>query len=81
MGNYMDIHGDKRRGNMDIEDVGKEAFIHWNGPPLHLANNLGKKSLDRYFKRSSWNFITQKNKSQSTVISRIKKVSSRVPFF
>ena len=81
MGNYMDIHGDKRRGSMDIENLGQEAFIHWNGPPLHLADHLGKKSLDRYFKKSSWNFITQKHKSQSTVISRIKKMSSRVPFF
>ena len=38
----MDIHVDKMRGSMNIDDLGQEAFIHWNGPPLHLADNLGK---------------------------------------
>ena len=79
MGNYMDIHGDKRRGSMNIDDLGQEAFIHWNGPPLHLADNLGKKSLDRYFKRSSWNFITKRTSHSQQ--SRIKQVSSRALFF
>ena len=79
MGNYMDIHVDKMRGSMNIDDLGQEAFIHWNGPPLHLADNLGKKSLDRYFKRSSWNFITKRTSHSQQ--SRIKQVSGRVPFF
>jgi hypothetical protein len=53
MGNYMDIHGNKRRASMDIESFGREAFIHWNGPPLHFEDNLGRKALDGYF--NSWN--------------------------
>ena len=41
----MELHGDKRRGRMDIDDVGnKEAFIHWNGPPTVKADRLGKES-------------------------------------
>jgi hypothetical protein len=39
MGNYIDLHSDKRRG-MEIDDVGREALIYWNGPPLHLAESL-----------------------------------------
>ena len=53
MGNFMDIHGDKRRASRDIESVGREAFIHWNGPPLYLIENLGRKALDRYFNNNS----------------------------
>ena len=49
MGNFMDIHRGKRRASRDIESVGREAFIHWNGPPLKFADNLGRKALDRYF--------------------------------
>ena len=48
MGNYVEIHSDKRRGRMDI---GKEALIHWNGPPLARANRLGEAALDRIFGR------------------------------
>ena len=66
---------------MDIESLGREAFIHWNGPPLHLANNLGRKTLEIYFNNNSWNFITQLNRSESTVIKRMKTVESRGPFF
>ena len=28
MGNYVEIHGEKKRERMDISDVGKEALIH-----------------------------------------------------
>ena len=38
-----------RRGTMDISDIGTEAMIHWNGPPIALANSLGKAALDRHF--------------------------------
>ena len=34
---------------MDISDIGKEAMIHWNGPPLARANSLGEAALDRHF--------------------------------
>ena len=46
-GNYINIHGDKRRASMDIESLGRQAFIHWNGPPLHFADNRGRRvSID-----------------------------------
>ena len=27
---------------MDISDIGKEAFIHWNGPPAARVDSLGE---------------------------------------
>ena len=48
MGNYVDIHSEKRRG-LDVSVVGQEAYIHWNGPPVHLADSIGVSSLDSYF--------------------------------
>ena len=43
MGNLVYMHCEKRRGS-GIADVGKETFIDWNGPPVHLLTNLGLKS-------------------------------------
>ena len=81
MGNYVDFYSDKKRG-LDITAVGDEAFIHWNGPPVHLAASLGQAALDKKFGgRSRWRFITKKGKVESVVVSRLKKVQSRVPFF
>ena len=40
MGNYVELYGDKRRGRMDIDDAGKEAFIQWNEPPTGKADRL-----------------------------------------
>ena len=82
MGNIMEINGDKRRGRMEIDDIGDESMIHWNGPPLHLADSLGMEALDIHFGgRANWNFVTLGNKSESVVIKRLKKVESKVPFF
>ena len=49
MGSYVEMHANKRKGSMDISDVGKETLIHGNGPPLARANSLGEAALDRYF--------------------------------
>ena len=49
MGSIVEMHADKRRGRMDISDIGVEALIHWNGPPLAKADKLGEASLDRVF--------------------------------
>ena len=81
MGNYMELYGDKRRGRMDIDDVGKEAFIHWNGPPTVKADRLGRESLDRIFGRGRWHFITLDNKLDSVVTKRLKKEEPDLPFF
>ena len=81
MGNYIDFYSDKKRG-LDIAAVGDESYIHWNGPPVHLATSLGQAALDKKFEgRNSWRFVTKKGKAESLVVSRLKKVESRVPFF
>ena len=41
---------DKRRGTMDISDTGKEALIHWNGPPLAKADSICEAAINRIFK-------------------------------
>jgi hypothetical protein len=81
MGNLVEIHGDKRRGNMDISDIGKEALIDWNGPPLAKADRLGKEALDRHFGKGRWNFITRSNKKDSNVTKRLRMEEPGLPFF
>ena len=34
---------------MDISNIGKEAFIHWNGPHAARVDSLGEATLDRRF--------------------------------
>ena len=83
MGNYVELHGDKRRGRMDIEDIGREAQIHWNGPPLAKADKLGEAALDRILGRGRWNFTTVANKADSKVTRRLREleVEPSVPFY
>ena len=81
MGNYIEMHAEKKRG-LDINDVGVESFVHWNGPPIANATSLIEAALDRRFKgRNSWRFVTKKNNLHSKVVSRLKTEISRVPFF
>ena len=80
MGNLIEMHCEKRRG-LGIEDVGKETFIDWNGPPVHQCDSLGIKAMNRIFKGSSWRFVTVANKADSTVTKRLKQQESRLPFF
>ena len=47
----IEMHSEKRRATMDIRDIGREAFIHWNGPPLACADSLGEAAIDRIFGR------------------------------
>ena len=76
-GNYVELHSDRRRG-LDVEDVGKEAMIHWNGPKVNKSDHIGKRALDRHFKGSTWHFVTRLNKSDSTVIKRLKQEKVRI---
>ena len=77
MGSYVDIHSDKRRG-LDVAIVGMESYIHWNGPPIHLADSIGVGSLDSYFAgRTHWRFVTRKNKLESAVVSRLKRQKAK----
>ena len=81
MGSYVNYHSDKRRG-LDIEDVGREALIHWNGPPVDKAGHIGEAALDGKFGgRSNWRFVTHANKAESIVISRLKRKKPWLPFF
>ena len=81
MGNYVDSYSDKKRG-LDIDAVGNESYIHWNGPPVHHAEQLGKSSLDKKFGgRSKWRFVTKMNKTESVVVSRLNSIPPRLPFF
>ena len=66
---------------MDIEDIGKEAQIHWNGPPLAKADKLGEVSLDRIFGKGRWNFTTMANRADSKVTKRLREEEASVPFF
>ena len=81
MGNLVEMHSDKRRGRMDLEDIGKEAAIHWNCPPLVHADGLGTRSLDRLFGQGKWNFLTNLNQADSTVSKRLRKVETKLAFF
>ena len=81
MGNYVDSYSDKTRG-LDIVAVGQESYIHWNGPPLHLAEQIGKAALDKHFSgRSSWRFVSKSGRPESVIISRLKSVPPRLPFY
>ena len=74
MGSVMDLHSDKRRG-LSIDDVGKESIIHWNGPPVHLAEALGEKALNRVFKGRPWHFVTKKgNISTVYEMNHLKRI-------
>ena len=81
MGNIVEIHSDSRRGSMDISDAGKEAMIHWNGPPLAKAERLGTEALDRIFGRGKWNFTTLGEKSDSVITKRLRSEEGNLPFF
>ena len=81
MENYVYIHAEKRRG-LDVAIVGLESYIHWNGPPVHLADSIGVASLDSYFAgRSHWRFVTKKNKLESAVVSRLKGQKAKSTLF
>ncbi len=81
MGSIIDMHNDKRRG-LDVKVVGGEAMIHWNGPPLHAADDLLESALDRHFGgKKNWHFKTRSNKPEYVVISRLKGQPGQVPWF
>ena len=81
MGNIVEMHSDKRRGNMELLDAGKEAAIHWNCPPLSKADGLGTRALNKHFGAGRWNFITHFDRSDSTVTKRLRGVESKIAFF
>lgn len=67
------------------DDVGMEANIHWNGPPIHLAQNFGEAALDAHFGgRHKWHFVTRqdkKKKKDSVVLQRMEIDMAKLPFY
>ena len=55
---------------MDINDIGKKAFLHWNDLPTAKADRLKREALDRIFQRGRWHFITLDSKLDSVVTKR-----------
>ena len=81
---------------MDISDIGREALIHWNGPPLGKADSIGEAAINRIFKGGRffsnlissllfiiyrWHFVTFGNKSDSEVTKRLREEEPAFPFF
>ena len=81
IGNIVDMHAAKRRGRMDIQDVGREAYIHWNGPVLSKADKLGTRTLDRLFGAERRNSLTNSNRVDSMVTKKLRSEANMVPFF
>ena len=80
MGNYIDSYSDKKRG-LDINAIGGECYIKWNGPPVHLAEEIGKSVLDKTFAgRSTWRFVDKTDKHESKVVSKMNRITLRLQF-
>ena len=81
MGNFVDIHSEKKRV-LDISDVGREAYINWNGPPVDNAVTLLELAQDNGFMgRKNWRLIAKENKLVSVVVDRLMREMSETPFF
>ena len=62
-------------------------MIHWNGPPIAMADIVGEAALDRHFVGRSmfssnfplyltfnrWHFVTLANKADSVVTKKLRK--------
>ena len=66
---------------MDINDIGKEVFLHWNGSPTAKADRLRREALNRRLRRGRWHFITLDNNLDLVVTKRLKKEEPGLPFF
>ena len=86
MGSIVTLHADSRRG-LNAEAIEKEAFIHFNGPPLARADGLIKEALDLHFKGKDWHFTQVSVNGQkspfsveSQVMRRLKATRPKLPF-
>jgi hypothetical protein len=75
------IHGNRA---LDHKSLDEEVILHWNAPPLHLANAFIKSSLDNYFsqlKDKHWVFFKKTEQYRpfklvspgSVVLNRLRK--------
>jgi hypothetical protein len=73
------MHCEKSCG-FGIEDVGRETFIDWNGPPILFSDDLCTKTLNGISKGTKWHFITVANTSDSEVTKRLKDEKLKLHF-
>ena len=65
IGNIVNMHADRRRG-LSSDAYEREAFIHYNGPPLCKADGLIKEVLDIHFDEGKpWHFTKGSRGAQS----------------
>ncbi len=86
MGSVVDKHADGRRG-LSQERYVMESIIDWNGPESHECESFLEAALNRHFKGEDWNFGSTDQRHGryqvsvlSSVIDRLKNVSSKCPF-
>ncbi|CAF1289977.1 unnamed protein product [Rotaria sordida] len=79
------IHNNRSLQHKSLDD---EVFLHWNAPPLHLADKFIEQSIDDYFinkKNKTWLFYRKSEQYQpwrllspsSLVLNRFR--SEQVP--
>ena len=56
MGSVVNLHANGRRG-LTAEKIEMEAYIDWNAPRLHEADDIIKEALDDHFKGKPWHFF------------------------
>ncbi|CAF3767738.1 unnamed protein product [Rotaria sp. Silwood1] len=59
------IHGNR---SLHHDSLDNEVMLHWNAPPLHLADSFIKHSLDHYFsskKEKNWLFYKKSEQYQT----------------
>ena len=82
MGSVINLHANGRRG-LTAEKIEMEAYIDWNAPRLHEADDIIKEALDDHFKGKKWHFFQTSPAGQmgkfnavSEVIQRLKALPS-----
>ena len=73
-----------RRAHLAFQKYSKEAFIHYNAPPLHLADKLISEALDIHFKGEKWHFSHAGRQrglfsTESRLLHRLKQEKPKLP--
>ena len=79
MGSVIDSHCQKRRGKLELKKLEKNPSYIKVDPGA--SYNLGKKSLNRFYKGHSWYLVTKTGALESTVLKNVCQQKLRVPFF
>ena len=76
IGSIVNMHADGRRG-LEAGAYEKEAFIHFNGPPLVQADAIIKEALDLHFEGKPWHFKKESPEALATYMGQLSKVLER----